>query len=136
MTRDRLFFIVFGISDLGLVLYGLLALFQPSVLYETFSQHVYQFPPGAEVAVGYLLALYRLLGFFNLLAGLTGLFLLWRFSVEPQPWLAWFVIGLSLLAYIAPLVFDNTVGEIGVFEIIEHLLFAAMFVVGLTKLKS
>jgi len=136
MTKDRLFFIVFGAANLGLVLYGLLALFQPGILYETFAQQVYRFPPGAEAAVGYLLALYRLLGFFNLLVGLTGLALLWRFSIQPQPWLVRLVIGLSLLAYIAPLVFDNTAGEIGFFEVIEHILFAAMFIVALARLKG
>jgi len=136
MAKDQTFCIVFGIANLGLFLYGLLALFQPGILYETFARQVDQFPADAQAAAGYLLALYRLLGFFNLLVGLAGLGLLWRFSIEPQPWLAWFVIGLSLLAYLAPLVFDNTVGEIGFFEVIEHILFAAMLVVGLARLKA
>ncbi len=91
MAKDQTFCVVFGIANLGLFLYGLLALFRPDILYETFARHVYQFPSGAGFAVSYTLALYRLLDFFNLLVGLAGLFLLWRFSIEPQPWLArWF----------------------------------------------
>ncbi len=135
MAKDQTFCVVFGIANLGLFLYGLLALFRPNILYETFARHVYQFPSGAGFAVSYTLALYRLLDFFNLLVGLAGLFLLWRFSIEPQPWLARFVMGLSLLAYLAPLVFDNTVGDIGFFEVLEHVVFFGMLVVGITRLK-
>lgn len=79
----------------------------------------------------YLAALYRLLGFFNLLAGSLGVWFLWRHRLDPQPWLARTAMAVTLLAYLAPIIFDNTVGHIGFFEILEHLLFAAMLVVGI-----
>jgi len=126
----RLFYGTFGAANLGLFLYGLLALINPQVLTDSFSARVYQFPPGAFAALAYLAALYRLLGFFNLLAGGLGLWLLWRHRLDPQPWLARAAMLLPLLAYLAPIVFDNTVGHIGFFEILEHFLFAAMLVVG------
>ncbi len=128
MSKERFFFFIFGAANLGLLLYGLLGLTLPGILLDTFSQRVYRFPAEADAAAGYLLALYRLLGFFNLLIGGANLFLLWRFRSDGQVWVARLVVSLSLLAYIGPIVFDNTVGSIGVFEIIENILFAAMLI--------
>jgi hypothetical protein len=70
--KARLFYGVYGAASLGLVLYGLLALANPQVLTDSFAAHVYSFPPGASTALIYLAALYRLLGFFNLLVGSLG----------------------------------------------------------------
>jgi hypothetical protein len=118
-------------ANLGLLFYGLLALLNPQILTDSFSAHVYQFPPDASIAQTYLAALFRLLGFFNLLMGSLGLWLLLRHHLNPQPWLERTVMTVSLLAYLAAVIFDNTVGQISYFEIVEHLLFAAMLVVGI-----
>lgn len=85
MSNERLFFITFGAANLGLLLYGLLGLILPGTLLDTFSQRVYRFPAEADAAAGYLLALYRLLGFFNLLIGSANLFLLWQFQLIGRP---------------------------------------------------
>jgi hypothetical protein len=95
---------------------------------------VYQFPSEASAALAYLAALFRLLGFFNMLVGILGLWLLWRHWRNPQSWLGRTVITVSLLAYLAPVIFDNTVGHIGLFEILEHILFVAMLAVGMLYL--
>jgi hypothetical protein len=63
--------------------------------------------------------------------GGLGLRLLWKNWHSPQPWLARTGMTVSLLAYLAPVIFDNTAGHIGSFEILEHLLFAAMLAVGI-----
>jgi hypothetical protein len=97
---------------------------------------VYRFPDSAGNAVEYLLALYRLLGFFNLLLGLAGLALLWQYQHQPQPWVAYLVFTLTILAYLGPIVFDNTVGAIGFFEILEHILFVAMVLVGISVFRK
>jgi len=131
MWKRRLFYGTFGAANLGLILYGLLALLNPQILTDSFSARVYQFPPDASAALAYLAALYRLLGFFNLLTGGLGVWLLWQNWRNPRPWLERTVITVSLLAYLAPVIFDNTVGYVGFFEILEHLLFAAMFTVGM-----
>ncbi len=129
MWSPRIFYGTFGSANLGLILYGLLALLNPQILTDSFSARVYQFPLEASAALAYLTALLRLLGFFNLLAGGLGLWLMWQNWCNPQPWLERTVITVSLLAYLAPVIFDNTVGHIGFFEIVEHLLFAAMLAV-------
>jgi hypothetical protein len=131
MWKTGVVYIVYGSANLGLILYGLLALLNPQVLTDSFSARVYDFPPDASAALTYLAALYRLLGFFNLLVGSLGLWLLWRHHLDPQSWLMRTAIAVPLLAYLAPIIFDNTVGHIGFFEILEHLLFAAMFAVGI-----
>jgi hypothetical protein len=46
------------------------------------------------------------------LSGSLGLWLLWQHRLDPQPWLAY--SATLLLAYLAPIVFDNTVGHFGV----------------------
>ena len=72
MAKDRLFSKVFGLANLGLLLYGLIALAAPTILLDSFSRNVDQFPAGAGLAVNYFIALYRLLGHLNLLLGMTG----------------------------------------------------------------
>ena len=128
--RNRLFYGTFGAANLSLVLYGLLALLNPQILTDFFSEHVYRFPADASSALTYLAALFCLLGFFNVLVGSLGLWLLWHYRLNPQPWLKRTVMMVSLLTYLCPVIFNNTVGYIGFFEILEHLLFAAILAVG------
>lgn len=134
--KSPLFFITYATANLSLVAYGAFAILMPSILLDPFTRHVYQFPVEAARAVDYLAALFRLLGFFNLVLGILNLLLLWRFTVGPQTWLLRMVIASSLLSYVGPIVFDNTVGSIGFFEILEHILFVAMLVSGLIVLGS
>ena len=134
MIKLRTFFVVYGIANASLILYGLLALSTPNLLLESFSVYVYQFSPNATLAVGYLLALFRLLGLFNLILGATGLFLLWRYQISHQVWLIYTVITLTVFSYLGPIILDNTVGNIGFFEIIEHILFVIMLLSAITML--
>ena len=127
----RAFLVVYGTADAGLVLYGILALIRPNLLMEPFSASVYQFPAEATMAIAYILGLFRLLGFLNLILGSTGLFFLWRYQVTRETWLSYGVAALSILSYLGPIIFDNTVGQIGFFEIIEHVIFAAMIISGI-----
>jgi F420H(2)-dependent quinone reductase len=60
-----------------------------------------------------------------------GLQLLRRLHLSWQSWTLRIVIVFTTLAYLGPLVFDNTVGRIGFFEIVEHLLFALLLVLGI-----
>lgn len=130
----RFFLITYGIANAGLVIYGLLALALPGMLLDPFLRQVYRFPDEATTAVAYMAALFRLLGFLNAILGLLGLILLQRYRRSHQMWLVQIVIGVSLLSYLGPVVFDNTVGSIGVFELIEHILFGAMIVSGMIML--
>jgi len=134
--RWRFFFITYAAANVSLVLYGVLALLMPSILLGPFSLHVYRFPDDATGAVAYLAALFRLLGFFNLILGALGLLLLRLFRVTRQAWILWIVIVFTALAFIGPIVFDNTVGSIGFFEIVEHVLFVLVIIFGILMLRE
>ena len=135
----RVFFLTYAIANLGLVLYGILAIIKPAILLDSFSEYVYQFPADAGIAITYQAALFRLLGHFNLLVGAIGLVLVSQWHREQRSWLAISTMSLTFFAYLGPVVFDNTVGHIGFFEILEHILFAAIIIAGiqmLAKLKT
>ena len=124
--KSRFFFIAYLAGNVALILYGLTALLRPSVLLEPFSQQVYAFPAEGSAGTAYLTGLFRLLGIFNVLLGALGGFLLLRYRISKQAWLLPTVVASTLLTYLAAIIFDNTVGHIGLFEVIEHLLFATM----------
>ena len=127
---SRLFFVAYVAGNLGLVVYGVMLLLMPSILVEPFTLHVYQFPDDATTATSYLAALFRLMGSLNVILGVVGLLLLQRYRIKRQTWILRLIIAVSLLAYVGPIVFDNTVGNIGFFEIVEHVLFALMLLSG------
>ncbi len=133
--KSRFFLITFIAANVSLVLYGIFALMKPDILLEPFSVHVYRFPDDATGATAYLGALFRLLGFFNLILGTLGLLTLHRYKAAGQEWHLKTVIVSTALAYIGPIVFDNTVGTIGVFEIVEHILFVLVIIFGFIMLK-
>ncbi len=126
----RFFSITYTVANVGLILYGALALLMPNILLEPFSEHIYQFPEGALRAFTYLAALFRLIGFFNFVLGALGLLILHRFRESGQKWYLKIVIASTILAYVGPIVFDNTVGNVGFFEIVEDILFVLMVVIG------
>ena len=128
--RLRLFFWIYAAANVGLLAYGVLALLNPNVLLESFETRMYQFPDSAVAAVRYLSGLFRLVGFFNMLLGMLGLILLWQYRSSRQGRALHIAIAVSLLSYLGPIVFDDTIGGIGVFEVIEHLLFAGMLISG------
>jgi deazaflavin-dependent oxidoreductase (nitroreductase family) len=132
--KTRIFFITFTVANLGLILYGILVLIKPEILLESFLVHVYQFPQEAADATTYLSALYRLLGYFNIIPGMVGLYILHHYWVTRQEWCIGLVLASTSLSYIGPVVFDNTVGTIGFFEILEHILLLLVISVGFIML--
>jgi len=132
--KVRFFLLIYTVANLGLILYGIMALIKPEILLEPFSTHVYQFPAEATQVTVYLSALYRLLGYLNILPGMLGLIILKRYWDTREDWYLRSVIGLTILSYLGPVVFDNTVGTIGFFEILEHIIFALIIVIGFAML--
>lgn len=128
--KSRIFFITYLAASAGLILYGVIALIQPDVLLKPFLAYVYQFPSVATGAVTYLSGLYRLLGYLNVIPGMLGLLLLYRYWVTRQEWYLKIVIASTILTYLGPVVFDNTVGTIGFFEILEHIIFMMTLISG------
>lgn len=134
--KSHTFIIAYTAANVGLITYGVMALIQPDVLLHSFSAHVYQFPPEATNASAHLSGLYRLLGYFNIIPGVLGLLLLYRFWVTRERWYLKILIATTTFAYLGPVVFDNTLGTIGFFEILEHVLFVMILIAGLLMLSS
>jgi hypothetical protein len=78
--RRSAFLIVYSIANAGLVLYGLLLLWMPGLLLTSLYQPAAVFPEDT-FWIFRLSSLIRLLGYFNLLLGAVGLFLLWRYHI-------------------------------------------------------
>jgi hypothetical protein len=133
--KSRIFFITYIAANMSLILYGVIALIQPDVLLKPFLAHVFRFPPEATNATTYLSGLYRLLGYFNILPGVFGLLMLYRYGVARQEWYLKIVLASTILAYLGPVVFDNTIGTIGFFEILEHVLFVLILISGFMMLR-
>jgi hypothetical protein len=134
--RVRFFFAAYVLANLGLILYGVSVLWAPDMLLESFSVHVYRFPADASSAVSYLAALFRLLAFFDLVLGIVGLLLLRYLRATRQRWVQRLAMVSTILAYLGPIVFDNTVDQIGVAEIAEHVLFALILLAGFLSWRS
>lgn len=126
--------IVLILANLGLTLYGALALVTPDILLKPFLLYIDGFPKDATKA--YLEALFRLLGFFNCIPGVLGLLLLYHWHSSHEAWLLRTVIVSTILVYLGPMIFDNTVGSIGFFEIVEHTLFALVIILGVVLWKE
>lgn len=133
--KSRLFFITYIGANASLILYGLLALFQPEILLEPFQSNVFQFPPEATNAINYLSGLYMLIGYFNIIPGVLGLLILHRYWFTRRKWYLKIAIVSTVLAFLGPITFDNTVGTIGFFEILEHILFLLILISGSMMLK-
>lgn len=136
MMKLRFFLITYTAANVSLILYGVLALLMPNILLKPFTEHVYEFPEGALRAITYLTALFRLIGFFNFVLGTLGLLILLRFRKTGEKWSLKIVIASTILAYVGPIVFDNTVGNIGFFEIVELILFVLMVLFGSIMLRD
>jgi hypothetical protein len=69
-------------------------------------------PDDATRASAYLAALFRLIGFFNLILGTLGLLILSRFRATGKDWNLKIVVFSTIFAYVGPIVFENSVGTI------------------------
>ncbi len=133
--KKRVFLTVYSITNTGLMPYGLLLLWMPAVLLTSLSLAITRFPD-SDFWIDRLLPLFRLLGYLNLLLGAVGLFLILCYQVSGQPGLGYAVVAFSILAYLGPIVYDNTAGTLGPFEILELIIFTAMILSGLTIIKE
>ena len=134
--KSRIFFITYIAANMGLILYGIIALIQPEVLLKPFLTHVYRFPPEATNATTYLSGLFRLVGYFNIIPGVVGLLILYRYWDTRHSWHLKIVIASTIMSYLGPVVFDNTVGTIGFFEILEHIILVMILITGFIMLRT
>lgn len=136
MNQLRIFFLTFGLACLGLILYGLIVLALPENSSDVYFGLVFLFPEDVLYSTRYFSAVFRLLALYNLILGCVGSVLLWQYRVHKQPWMAYTVIGLTLLAYLGLILFIDIFGAVGVYEVIGHALFVLMVISGISMWKG
>jgi hypothetical protein len=119
--------VVLFVTTLGLAVYGIMAIFNPEMLaggFDRFTKQDWQqFQLDGHIVAAYVTLLWRLIGGFNLAAGVTLTFVVWKWLQPGHRW-AWTTLLLgTLLAYLSPMSLDLTVRSIEFFEVIEFLLF-------------
>ncbi len=113
---------------IGLVVYGVMAIANPDVLSGGFDQFTEQdwgqFMADNHPVAGYVTLLWRLIGSFNLTAGLTLTLIVWKWLNRKESW-AWttLLVG-TTIAYLSPMSLDLSVMSISIFEVLEFFFFA------------
>ncbi len=124
--------VVLYLTTLGLAAYGVMTIISPDMLSAGFHSFTNQdwilFYEGSSVIAGYIILLWRLIGIFNLMAGLVLTLIVWRWLQPGMKW-SWATLFVgTILAYLGPMITDITVQSIEMFEIIEFVLFG-LFVI-------
>jgi hypothetical protein len=121
------------LTTIGLAAYGIMAIITPEVLAAGFqrftSQEWLQFEADSSSAAAYIILLWRLIGLFNLMAGIALTLIVWKWLQLEIRW-SWIALFTgTILAYLGPMITDLTVGSIEAFEIIEFALFGIFVIV-------
>lgn len=119
--------VILYLVTLCLVAYGTMAIVNPEVLTAGFNaftnQEWQQFQVDTQTVAAYVALLWRLIGVFNLAAGLTLTLVSWKWLRPGQRW-AWTTLLFgTVAAYLGPMITDLTLGSLEFFEVIEFLLF-------------
>jgi hypothetical protein len=76
-----------------------------------------------------MLLLFRLLGAFNVAVGVLTIAITVTAYRRGEPWAWWTLLIGNTLGFGAPITYDQVVGAIGIFEVLEIALLAAIYVV-------
>ena len=124
--------VILYLTTLGLAAYGIMAIINPEILAAGFNrftnQDWHQFQIDNYKITTYITLLWRLIGIFNLMAGLALTLIVWKWLQPGFKW-AWITLFLgTILAYLGPILTDLTVKSVEVFEVLEFVFFG-LFVI-------
>ena len=128
----RLAWVVILVADVGIVLYGVLAVATPSLLaagYERYTGASWaSLVAQAPQTAAYLILTYRMVGGLNVALGITLIAIIVGPFRRGDRW-AWFaLLSGNLLGFGVPMTYDQITGAIGFFEILEFVAIAAVLV--------
>jgi hypothetical protein len=136
---DKYHRIVLYVTTLGLAAYGVMAVFMPEVLAAGFNTFTGQdwslFQTGNSVVAAYIILLWRLIGIFNLMAGVVLTLIVWRWLQVGNKWSWIALLSGTVLAYLGPIITDLTVRSIEIFEMIEFVIFG-LFLITMLLVRS
>jgi len=111
------------IADLGVLLYGLMAVLSPEVLGEGFESYTGQslsalLSTNSKIAE-YLILLGRLVGAFNVAFAVGAIAIILASFRKGTTWSWITLLSINTIGYASPIVFDQIVGSVGIFEQLE-----------------
>jgi deazaflavin-dependent oxidoreductase (nitroreductase family) len=119
------------VADLSILVWGALALRSPQQMipgYENYTGNPWTALTQQDPATAaYMLVLFRLVGAFNIAVAIPLVAVTLTAFRAQKRWAWWTLLAGNTLAFAAPISYDLTTGAIGVFEVVEWLLLAAVY---------
>lgn len=120
------------VVEIGILVWGIMALINPNVLtegYETFTDRSWEaFANADPEAADFVLAGFRLVGLFNFAVAATLMAVAAMAFRNGQPWAWWTLLAGSTMAISGPIIYDQYVGYIGPYEVLEYVGLLATYV--------
>lgn len=119
------------VADLGVLMYGVLALLSPDQLVDGYEGYTDQ-PWSALGAANadtpdFILLLFRLLGAYNAAFAILAIAIAVTAFRRGERWAWWALLGGNTIAFLAPMTYDQIVGAIGPFEVLEFVALGAIY---------
>ncbi len=130
-TRSRWAWVVILIAEVAILVWGLLVLVEPEQLALGFEGYTGQ--PWSELVAeqpstaAFMLNVFRLLGAYNVAFALVAAAVCVTAFRRGEAWAWWTLLIGNTLGYAAPMIYDQVVGEIGSFEILEYVFLGGVY---------
>lgn len=121
-----------AVADLAILAWGVLALLSPHQMapgYDAYTGQTWaELKQQSPATAGYILVLTRLVGALNIATAIPLLVITLTAFRARRRWAWWTLLVGNTIAFAAPITYDVTTGAIGIFEVLEWLLLAAVYV--------
>jgi hypothetical protein len=123
--------VIILVADAGVLVYGVMAAVAPRALipgYESYSSRTWPALVAADTqTAAFVLLLFRLLGAYNVAFAVLAIAIAATAFRRGEGWAWWALLVGNTLGFGAPMIYDQPVGEIGVFEVLEVVGIAAIY---------
>ncbi len=120
------------VVEIGILVWGVMALLNPKVLsegYETFTNRSWEtFAAADPKAADFTLAGFRLVGLFNVAVAITLMAVVVMAFRRARAWSWWTLLAGNTMAISGPIIYDQYVGYIGPYEVLEYVGLLATYV--------
>jgi hypothetical protein len=131
LRRLRYALVIILLAEVGVLVYGVMAAVAPTALvpgYESYSSRTWPALVAADTqTAAFVLLLFRLLGAYNVAFAVLAIAIAATAFRRGEGWAWWALLVGNTLGFGAPMIYDQPVGEIGVFEVLEVVGIAAIY---------